>query len=794
MDNLEMRASLHAMLHEVETEYAIYSNLSKVDKHNLPGDYRTFIGSNFDKAIYRQLLTALAGTSSNFESNPKKTCLLLSIGICQSMNLQQQANLEQTSQAAPLTDEARALLHLVETSIASYSDAELFTATQADAELLKARSLVERALRTIPLLKVIRFKVGNSYEQALQDTAIVQLKLDAEINQDNERNREVLDRLRGLKVQIEQALAGTAPAVFMKRLTYPNAVAECTCGNCGAVSDAKGILRARVVPGDYSVAYRELFSRISNSGSGQSQYSSVVHNAGIILPITCPSCGMLNIPSESFLTAFKLCILGRWIQSPPSPKNRDVMLTYSASVIVEGISSLFQNNQDLAQRVLQSYKPAITAEKVEVQIPELSLEDLVSSECYTAYFSTLQVHNSYKFLQNYEQRQQILLQFMLSLLHINTVDPSPRVVVESILDYPRFQQFSEELETLSERYLAIRKKYLRADILLKVVTSPDFMRPVRGYLDQILNLNQLQKLIKGLESPDIMTLFANDADTDELQRALSREQQKLSEEITNLTQRITEIADDLSHKVLAYERELFNEQSSGGWENFSLKPLASVDDDELYLCAKQDTKKREHTFSSITCNIIWRALKPSYLPIMYQTVIHFSGVLRNNPLIFNGLFAGKIQNWHKSVTRCCSLLGVDIAISNPTDYPSLFGELLYACMNTHTASRLFDALGVSETRLLRSYAVPLPTDEQLDNVIIYNTLDEVNYPVGLSVFAGGADIDDYDAAIQKYYSEELESSISGTESMALAECAAYFYCTFAPVEANKAQLQKQLGG
>lgn len=791
---LAVKAALKTMLQEVETEYTIYSNLSKVDKHSLPGDYKTFIGSNFDKAIYRQLLTAISGTSSNFESNPKKTCLLLSIGICLNLTPAQQEEFNHSMHTPPLTDENKALLMLVERSIAPYTDTELFVGKVVDKELLKVKALVERAISSIPLLKVIRFKVGTSYEQALQDTAIVQLKLDAEMNQDNERNKEVLLKLDNLRQHLRRASNGEEPVVFMRRLTYPNTIATCTCGNCGEGTDARGILRARVTPGDYETAYKTVFSRFTHSSPAEVQYSAILHNAGIITPVVCSKCGVINIPSEEFMLAFKLCVLGKWMQSPPSPKNKDVMLTYSASAIVEGITAILQNNQELVQEILQSYRPTIVAEKVELQIPKFQLGDLVSSESYTEYFSMLNTHNNSRYLQDSEQRQELFLQYMLSLLHINTVNASPRTFIESILSFQRFSSFRPRLEEAAKQYGDLLAESTRVFMFHNIVSSEHYMAPLHGYIDMPLSNSLLTEMIRNIQSPEIRDRLGELQNLAEASELLEDYLAKVNSQLSKIQTNLEEMVRELSNAVLSYERELYNDASVGGWENFILTPLAGVPEGTLRLSAQPDAGKDSEIYKCDACNIIWQILKPAYIPLMYQTVVSYAPILRNNSMLFGGLFAEKIVNWGKTANKLCRLMNVDVSFTDVNDYSTLFGEFLLACMQATSPTKLIGALRLSESRLLRSYVIPLPSSEYLQSLIIYSILDEVDFPVGLSSFAQGSDISDYQLAVQQRYTEELETGISNTESAALAECAASFYCLFAPTDVNKSQLREQLGG
>lgn len=794
MYHLAVKAALKTMLQEVETEYTIYSNLSKVDKHSLPGDYKTFIGSNFDKTIYRQLLTAISGTSSNFESNPKKTCLLLSIGICLNLTPAQQEEFEHSMRTPPLTDENRALLTLVERSIAPYTDEELFLGRAVDKELLKVKALVERALSSIPLLKVIRFKVGTSYEQALQDTAIVQLKLDAEMNQDNERNKDVLLKLDDLRQRLRRASDGEEQVVFMQRLTYPNTIATCTCGNCGEANDARGILRARVTPGDYEIAYKTVFSRFTHASSAEMQYSSILHNAGIITPIVCSKCGVINIPSEEFMLAFKLCVLGKWMQSPPSPKNKDVMLTYSASAIVEGITAILQNNQELVQEILQSYRPTILAEKVELQIPKFQLGDLVSSESYTEYFSMLNTHNHSRYLQDSEQRQELFLQYMLSLLHINTVNASPQTFLESILSFQRFSQFRPRLEEAAKRYGDLSAESTRVFMLHNIISSEHYMAPLHGYIDMVLNSSLLTEMIKNIQNAEIRTKLLGLQNLAEASGLLEDYLAQVNQQLSQVKASLEEAVKELSAAILSYERELYNDASTGGWENFILKPLAGVPEGALQLSAQPDAGKDSEIYKCEACNMLWQALRPAYVPLMYQTVVKYAPILRNNSMVFGGLFAEKSLNWGKTANRLCRFMDVDASFTDVSDYNTLFGEFLFACLQAKSPSKLIGALKLSESRLLRSYTIPLPSNEYLKSLTIYSVLDEVDFPVGLSAFAQGSDVSDYQMAVQQRYVEDLETGISNTESSALAECAASFYCLFAPTDVNKSQLREQLGG
>ena len=789
-----VKAALATMIQEVDVEYNICTNNSRVDKHSLPGDYRTFIGTNFDKTIYRQLLTAIAGTSSNFETNPKKTCLLLSIGICISLPLQEQQNFEKTMRVKPLTDEDKALLQLVAQKVQPYSDEELSASRPTDVELQKTQALVQRALATVPMFKVIRFKVGSSYEQALQDAAIVQLQLDTETNQSNEKNRELIEYLNNTKHTLERAAAGEIPVVFMDKLTYPSTVATCTCGSCGAANDAKDLLRARVTIGDYEAAHKYVFSRFSSGTSDDTmQYSPIVHNAGIIMPVVCSQCGTVNIPTETFLLAFKLCILRRWIQTPPSPKNKNVILTYSASAIVEGITALLQNDQEKVEEILQSYKPSIVAEKVEVKAPEYSLADLVSSETYTNYMSMLNVHNNSRLLKDDAKREQLFLQYILSTLHINTVNASPTTVIESILQHPKFSKYHSVLEDAAKTIYKSTEELERVTLIHKVITSEHFMCPMNGYIDTILNFDVIKTPIGNITNSSLSDLLKSDADISAKSNAILKYIEELQEQLATARATVEDTSKTLSDSLLAYEQELYG-TSAEGWDTFRIAPLAGDQPIDLVLSVQPDQNKESYIYKCEVCNTIWNSIAPAYVPLMYQTAVRFSNVLRNNSLLFGGLFANKISEWGKQAVKMCSALDVEMKFSDTTNYHKMFGEMLYACIQAESSTRLVRILDIPESRLLKAYTIPLPSNERLTSIITYSILDEVDFPVGLSVFANGADIGDYQTQTQQAYMEESETSISAVEATAIAECAAFFYITFSSIDINKSQLLKQLEG
>lgn len=790
--NDELKAALAITIDEIKTECAIYSSLSKPSKHNLPGEYKNFIGTDFDKAIYRNLLTAVTGTSSNFENNPKKTCLELSIGICLKMPFQEQQNFEQGSQhIPPLTDENKAALQLLAKLIAPYTDKDLFYMT-TDMDILKIRSLLTKATQAIPLFNKIRSVVNTSYEQALQDTAILQLKLNDEATQDNESNKDSINSLNTLLSELRRAEKGDAPVVFMKRITYPSNVAVCTCGNesCGAQYDAKDMLRARVVANsnlDYMEAFQKVFNRFRNSAGFES--NMIIHNAGIVIPFVCPECKAVNIASESFIYAFKLCVLNRWIQSPPSQRNKDAILTYSASVIIDGITAILQNNQELVQETLQGYKPQIAAEKVEVKIPEYSLADLVSSETYTTYMSMLSVHSNSRHLQDSQTRKQLFLQYMLSTLHIATVDSSPSSVIESILSFSRFSKYRESMEKASETIYELTANLERANLLQKVITSEYYKQPINGYVDMVLSDDFILPLLDRL--PDVGIKECLKSDTQTAVNKLLEYISDTEKELEDTRKLVTAEIDALAHDLLLYEQSLYGSELQG---NGVPAPLAGDKQIELTLSKPPKTAEDSYIYKCEVCNLIWAHISDMYLLLMYQTIVHYSSILEHNPMIFGGLFTTKPKDMEKAAVKLCSSLGVDMKFSNVADYRTLFSEVLYACLEADSTSRLMNVLNISEGRLLRSYAVPLPSNQYLSTLITYSVLNEVDFPADLSLFAQGADISDYQHEVQSIYQDELETGISATESLAIAECAAFFYITFSPIDTNKSQLQEQLGG
>lgn len=785
MINQHISRVVRILLSEFEQEKT-QSGL-KTNVHNISSAYKSFTGTKFEKAIYRQLLESLSGTYSNFESSPLKGCVILSVGLCMHFPEEEQHEICTTYNIAPLTIDDKTTLQKLVASFGEYTDAQIFSnSSTQDKALLELRKLISLAEITIPMYEFIYRKVCISYKQALQDTAIIRLNLVDKISQNEEKNREALAKIDSYITCLQNVQNGTQPACFIKSISYPKAVSKCVCGNCDKIINSTSFLRARSTSAE-DLEYAKAFEYVlryygSDNLPDNPAIAKLVHNSGIIEPILC-ECGCVNIPSIQFIKAFKMAVLSKWQIAKPAAENNGAGLVYGANTVIEGLTDLFKNDPEVLDKTLAGMLPQIVAEKITVEEPVFDLTDLFSRESYSSYFTMLNAQISSKLLSDSKQRNIYFLQYMLSMLHIVTIGTNPIDCIHSVLTNERFKHFGDQLINLAEQ-ISVDTPYLKRLKLIQKVFSSEYMYSnYSRYIDTVLSEDTIANVFKEIPIENIRTqLMCSDISLAERIDLISSEITRVSETLEKSYAEVQKISGKLATALYVYQQDYFNDDRATSLADLRILP---GNESDLLLTCCNDTKCKLYTTD--VAGILWNNISEIYPIMMYNTILHYYRSYLRNQGVFHGVFFKSLNSRAKEANKLCRhLTHSKTNLGTSEDDKMLFSEILVACIHAADSDTLLRELALEEQRILRSFIEPLPTNKQYDTVNTIQVLSEVNFPVSITEYMTNPDIEAFG---QKILSKE---EVSETEAVALAECAAEFYLLFGP-EINKDAILQQLG-